>query len=73
MMLFGGVGPRSNKRLLLSRQPSTSRATLAVTTLAAQQNRGDVGWRLILGLLPVDSVIRLGEHHGSAPKGVHRL
>ena len=31
-----------NKRLLQSRQPSTSRATLAVTTLAAQQNRRSV-------------------------------
>ena len=34
--------PPPNKRLLQSRQPSTSRATLAVTTLAAQQNRRDV-------------------------------
>ena len=31
-----------NKRLLQSRQPSTSHATLAITTLAAQQNRRSV-------------------------------
>ena len=34
----------SIKRLLLSRQPSTSRASLAVTTLAAQQNRREFRW-----------------------------
>jgi len=36
----------SNKRLLQSRQPSTSRALPAVTILAAQQNRISVMWRL---------------------------
>ena len=34
-----------NQRLLQSRQTSGSRATLTVTTLAAQQNRRDVRWR----------------------------
>ena len=35
----------SNKRLLQSRQPSTSRASLAVTILDAQQNRRNVRTR----------------------------
>ena len=36
------IGAPSNKRLLPSQQPSTSRASPAVTTLAAQQNRRGV-------------------------------
>ena len=38
-------GAPPNTRLLQSRQPAPSRATLAVTTLAAQQNRRDVRTR----------------------------
>ena len=37
------VRPLPNKRLLQSRQPSTSRATLAVGMLDAQQNRETLG------------------------------
>ncbi len=58
-MLSGGLSPERceltdhrqlpNKRLLLSLKAEGSRASLAVTTLAAQQNRRDVMWPMQTG------------------------